>query len=153
MGVSPDPYRGWSRNVLARIRAQREPVVPPAGTGADYGRPQGVSRSAALATGHHRLWEADRGTPRVRLKGSGTRANGAIYGKRSFGALRHVSPERAHRGLKDRCAGDTFVREGRKAWWPERWGALKRVTLGTSPEAVELHRNARMGPDELRHPG
>ena len=34
--VAPDPCRGWSRNSLARIRAQKEPVVAPAGTGADY---------------------------------------------------------------------------------------------------------------------
>jgi hypothetical protein len=44
---SPDPCRGSSRNVLARIRAQREPVVSPAGTGSEYGRPRRVSRSAA----------------------------------------------------------------------------------------------------------
>lgn len=31
--VPPDSCRGWSRNHLARIRAQREPVISPAGAG------------------------------------------------------------------------------------------------------------------------
>jgi hypothetical protein len=31
---------------MARIRAQREPVISPAGTGTDYGRPRRVSRSS-----------------------------------------------------------------------------------------------------------
>jgi hypothetical protein len=39
--ASPDPCRGWGRYPSAHIRAQREPVVAPAGTGRDYGRPEG----------------------------------------------------------------------------------------------------------------
>ena len=39
--VAPDPCRGWGRNSSAHIRAQREPVVSPAGTGTDYRRPEG----------------------------------------------------------------------------------------------------------------
>lgn len=39
--ISPDPFRGWGRKPLAHIRAQREPVVSPAGTGAEYRGPEG----------------------------------------------------------------------------------------------------------------
>lgn len=39
--IAPDPCRGWGRYPLAHIRAQREPVVPPAGTGTEYHRPDG----------------------------------------------------------------------------------------------------------------
>lgn len=39
--IAPDPCRGWGRNPSAHIRAQREPVVPPAGTGTEYRRPEG----------------------------------------------------------------------------------------------------------------
>jgi hypothetical protein len=35
---STDPCRGLGRNMLARIRAQRVPIVSPTGTGADYDR-------------------------------------------------------------------------------------------------------------------
>ena len=49
--ISPDPFRGWGRHPLACIHTQREPVVPPAGTGTEYRRPQAVSwRLAALHT-------------------------------------------------------------------------------------------------------
>ena len=41
--ISPDPFRGWGRHPLACIHTQREPVVPPAGTGTEYRRPQAVS--------------------------------------------------------------------------------------------------------------
>ena len=47
--ISPDPFRGWGRKPLAHIRAQREPVVSPAGTGTEYRGPEGSpddSRSA-----------------------------------------------------------------------------------------------------------
>lgn len=44
--VSPDSYRGWSRQHMARIRAQREPIVSPAGTGADYRGPEGPASVA-----------------------------------------------------------------------------------------------------------
>ena len=39
--IAPDPCRGWGRHPSAHIRAQREPVVPPAGTGTEYHRPEG----------------------------------------------------------------------------------------------------------------
>ena len=39
--IAPDPCRGWGRHPSAHIRAQREPVVPPAGTGTEYRRPEG----------------------------------------------------------------------------------------------------------------
>lgn len=39
--ISPDPFRGWGRKPLAHIRAQREPVVSPAGTGTEYRGPEG----------------------------------------------------------------------------------------------------------------
>ena len=38
--ISPDPFRGWGRHPLACIHTQREPVVPPAGTGTEYPRPK-----------------------------------------------------------------------------------------------------------------
>lgn len=41
--ISPDPFRGWGRHPLACIHTQREPVVPPAGTGTEYRGPQAVS--------------------------------------------------------------------------------------------------------------
>lgn len=41
--IALDRYRGWGRYPLARIRAQREPVVSPAGTGTEYRRPRRVS--------------------------------------------------------------------------------------------------------------
>lgn len=41
--ISPDPFRGWGRHPLACIHTQREPVVPPAGTGTEYRQPQAVS--------------------------------------------------------------------------------------------------------------
>ena len=41
--ISPGPFRGWGRHPLACIHTQREPVVPPAGTGTEYRRPQAVS--------------------------------------------------------------------------------------------------------------
>lgn len=52
---APDSCRGWSRNVLARIRAQREPVVSPVGAGADYCRPQGVSCEVVSTTSQETL--------------------------------------------------------------------------------------------------
>ncbi len=39
--IALDPCRGWGRYPSAHIRAQREPVVPPAGTGTEYRRPEG----------------------------------------------------------------------------------------------------------------
>ena len=45
--ISPDSCRGWSRQRMARIRAQREPIISPAGTGAVYCGPEG---SASVAT-------------------------------------------------------------------------------------------------------
>lgn len=39
--IAPDPCRGWGRHPSAHIRAQREPIVPPAGTGTEYRRPKG----------------------------------------------------------------------------------------------------------------
>lgn len=39
--ITPDPFRGWGRHLLAHIRAQKEPVVSPAGTGTEYRRPDG----------------------------------------------------------------------------------------------------------------
>jgi len=44
--VALDPYRGWGRHPWAHIRAQREPVVPPAGTGNEYRRPDGSPRGS-----------------------------------------------------------------------------------------------------------
>ena len=41
--ISPGPFRGWGRHPLACIHTQREPVVPPAGTGTEYRRSQAVS--------------------------------------------------------------------------------------------------------------
>lgn len=41
--ISPGPFRGWGRHPLACIHTQREPVVPPAGTGTEYRGPQAVS--------------------------------------------------------------------------------------------------------------
>ena len=41
--VAPDPCRGWGRQRLAHIRAQKEPVVSPAGTGIEHRRPGRVS--------------------------------------------------------------------------------------------------------------
>lgn len=41
--VAPDPFRGWSRHRSAHIRAQKEPVVSPAGTGIEHRRPRRVS--------------------------------------------------------------------------------------------------------------
>ena len=34
--ITPDPCRGWGRHRLAHIRAQREPVFAPVGTGTEY---------------------------------------------------------------------------------------------------------------------
>jgi hypothetical protein len=34
--ITPGPCRGWGRHRLAHIRAQREPVFAPAGTGTEY---------------------------------------------------------------------------------------------------------------------
>ncbi len=39
--IAPGPFRGWGRKPLACIHTQREPVVPPAGTGTEYPRPKG----------------------------------------------------------------------------------------------------------------
>ena len=41
--IALDPCRGWGRNPSAHIRAQREPVVSPAGTGVEYRSPRRVS--------------------------------------------------------------------------------------------------------------
>lgn len=41
--IAPGPFRGWGRKPLACIHTQREPVVPPAGTGTEYRGPQAVS--------------------------------------------------------------------------------------------------------------
>lgn len=41
--IAPGPCRGWGRNSLAHIRAQKEPVVSPVGAGTDYRRPRRVS--------------------------------------------------------------------------------------------------------------
>ncbi|EPS0531936.1 hypothetical protein ACVAC4_001556, partial [Pseudomonas aeruginosa] len=34
--ITPGPCRGWGRHRLAHIRAQREPVFAPVGTGTEY---------------------------------------------------------------------------------------------------------------------
>jgi hypothetical protein len=41
LAIAPGPCRGWGRKPLACIHTQREPVVPPAGTGTEYRRPEG----------------------------------------------------------------------------------------------------------------
>jgi len=41
--IAPDPFRGWGRYLSAHIRAQKEPVVSPAGTGGEHRRPRRVS--------------------------------------------------------------------------------------------------------------
>lgn len=41
--ITPDPCRGSGQNLSAHIRAQREPVFPPAGAGAEHHRPRRVS--------------------------------------------------------------------------------------------------------------
>ena len=41
--IAPDPFRGWGRYRSAHIRAQKEPVVSPAGTGIEHHRPRRVS--------------------------------------------------------------------------------------------------------------
>ncbi len=60
--IAPGPCRGWGRQPLAHIRAQREPVVPPAGTGTEYRRPEGSPDDSHDGASH-------RETPRDGRKG------------------------------------------------------------------------------------
>lgn len=51
--IAPDPFRGWGRYLSAHIRAQKEPVVSPAGTGGEHRRPEGspgISRARRQET-------------------------------------------------------------------------------------------------------
>lgn len=49
--ITLDPCRGWGRHPLARIRAQKEPVVSPVGAGTEYRSTRRVSCCLALSSG------------------------------------------------------------------------------------------------------
>lgn len=49
--IALDPCRGWGRHPLARIRAQKEPVVSPVGAGTEYHSTRTVSWSLVLLSG------------------------------------------------------------------------------------------------------
>jgi len=80
----PARFVAGGRNPLACIHTQREPVVPPAGTGTEYRRPQAVSWRLAVL---HTKASGDRS----RIGGStsirGTAAN-AIRGEMTFSPSR-----------------------------------------------------------------
>ena len=113
--IALDPCRGWGRHPSAHIRAQRAPVVPPAGTGTEYHRPDGSPDGSPR-----------HGRPGVRrplvIDGS-TSINGiaadAIRGGTAFSSRGPVTGQRdAH-----------TVAEGGVCWgvpqgtggWPRRW--------------------------------
>lgn len=47
---APGPCRGEGRYCLAHIRAQREPIISPAGPGDDYRQPRRVSLQCCVST-------------------------------------------------------------------------------------------------------
>ena len=97
LGDSPDPCRGWSRNVVAHIRAQREPVVSPAGTGTEYPRPKGPLHGSRGGKASGSPSWPRQGTP---IKGM---AAGAIRGAMTFSPRR---PTAGRRGAHTVAEGD-----------------------------------------------
>ena len=93
--IAPDPCRGWGRHPSAHIRAQREPVVPPAGTGAEYRRPEGSPDGSPL----HRLARRQE-TPPHRQKSLDQRSRGQRESRRNsllVSRTRRGAARRAHR--------------------------------------------------------
>lgn len=97
-----DPCRGWGRYPSACIRTQKEPFVPPAGTGAEYRSTRGVSSRLAVPVGARR-----QGTSRVSGR---KRAGDPLLGLSMRWPLRQpmVRRLRAH------------VAEGWACWVPRR---------------------------------
>ena len=126
--IAPGPFRGWGRKSLARIRAQREPVVPPAGTGTQYPRPKGPPHgsSGGKASGSP-SWPRQ-GTP---IKGM---AAGAIRGAMTFSPRR---PMTGRRGAHTVAEGDA------------RFGSPARCGTFASPL---VKRPARQGEVRVRTP-
>jgi len=58
---APGPFRGWGRKPRAHIRAQREPVFSPVGTGTEYRQPEGSPDGS-----HDMAQPRLQGTPRDR---------------------------------------------------------------------------------------
>lgn len=101
--IAPDPCRGWGRHPSAHIRAQREPVVPPAGTGTEYRRPDGSpdgsqqhKPASRQETSRHRREHLDQWSRGRR----DSRKNGLLISRARRGAARC-----AHRCRRRRVLG------------------------------------------------
>lgn len=109
--IAPGPCRGWGRQPLAHIRAQREPVVSPAGTGTEYRRPEGSSDGSPW----HRSARRQR-TPRRRREHLDQWRRGRRDSRRN-GLLVSRAPRgvagRAHRCRRRRVLGSPA---GAGAW-------------------------------------
>ncbi len=120
--IAPDPCRGWGRHPSAHIRAQREPVVPPAGTGTEYRRPEG-SPDGSLRHRPARRQE----TPRHRRKHLDQRSRGRRDSRRNgllVSRARRWGARRAHRCRRGRVLGSPALR-GRLASPLETAGVAK----------------------------
>ena len=95
--IAPGPFRGWGRKPLARIRAQREPVVSPAGAGTEYRRPRGVSWRLARQ-GARRLFGVN-----GRTADQGNRVGRHSRTNRLLALRPHVIPGRTVGIRLDRC--------------------------------------------------
>jgi len=109
--VAPDPCRGWGRNPSAHIRAQREPVFSPAGTGTDYRRPERSSDDShhdgsGKSSGDPSRWAELRRSLESRSRDSGSKG---LLVPRPLGAWRDartVAEGDARWGSPAGCAGD-----------------------------------------------
>jgi len=102
--IAPDPCRGWGRHPSAHIRAQREPVVPPAGTGTEYRRPEGSPDGSP----QHRSARRQE-TARHRRKHLDQRSRGRRDSQRNgllVSLTRRGAERRAHRCRRRRVLGN-----------------------------------------------
>jgi len=106
--IAPGPFRGWGRKPLARIRAQREPVVPPAGTGTEYPRPRASSRLARRQGVRKPLVAEARHTDQGNGGGRDSWSNDLLA----------PSPDGGQTGRAHRC------RRRRALWSPARCGTF-----------------------------
>jgi len=128
--ISPGPFRGWGRHPLACIHTQREPVVPPVGTGTEYRRPQAVSwHLAALrakASGD-RSW-MDGSTSISGIAANAIRRSNdllALPAGRPVQDAHTVAEGNARWGVPRGAGGLPRRRQQQPAWQRETWASVR----------------------------
>lgn len=131
--ITPDPCRGWGRHLLAHIRAQREPVVSPAGTGAEYRRPDGSP--GASQAGAAKRQETHRNGRKITDEGS---VRDTLRREMAFSSCRHGKTRTPLQ--KETRAGDARRARGTFAAPPGDYGC---AAAGDCQEAFEVARRLR----------